>query len=338
MLTLIQLGKAVNLKMGQLRQKVQHRKREWEKEHIRRHEQEVQDFYMEKAQYEYHASKKKKKKKKKEKGGDDTASYTDGLDTQYLGDEDDEDNNGPYDREPELYIPPFPLQVSIESRIEVFHDFITELLFCIGNAIDLWPVGSQAFRDRKKFDSVTVMRSTHKAVSGGGPVDPTSKWVLGEDGKVKELKDASEVLAALGEAEPSDGAKGVTSAHLQALEEEEQEIEQAKKDLYFMQTCSSKDFVDKIIKVQGPRFKDALVRAAEEQNEEAELKRKEEQAATWAARKGKFGESAEGEGGGSDDGHHARRQPLAPELADVDLQVMEMVRTRSSNDAKALER
>ena len=56
----------------------------------------------------------------------------------------------PPEEPPELIIPPYPHHKRDEYLIETFHDMIVELLFCLGNCIDLMIIDTQEFRERKK--------------------------------------------------------------------------------------------------------------------------------------------------------------------------------------------
>ena len=77
------------------------------------------------------------------------------------------------------------------------HSFLTELMFCIGNTIDVVEIHTQAFR--RKQDSFHTVLSHEPAtnsyamgrVSGtrasiNDPVDPATGWTLRADGTVQE--------------------------------------------------------------------------------------------------------------------------------------------------------
>mgnify|MGYP000157559694 CR=1 FL=1 len=79
------------------------------------------------------------------------------------------------------------------------HSFLTELLFCIGNAIDVVEIHTQAFRRRKLVPGTSSepAYALNPGVTAGtsgiqasinNAVDPASEWTLHQDGTVRERK------------------------------------------------------------------------------------------------------------------------------------------------------
>ena len=79
------------------------------------------------------------------------------------------------------------------------HAFLTELLFCVGNTIDVVEIHTQAFRRKRDgfyaaLGHNSVMNSSATARASGiqasinDRIDPASEWMMSADGTVREKK------------------------------------------------------------------------------------------------------------------------------------------------------
>ena len=121
------------------------------------------------------------------------------------------------------------------------HYFLTELLFLVGNVVDVVEIHTQAFRQKKKANESALGSVGTGSDTGGSkvvtsfdtPIDPAAAWTLKSDGTVKEKGDL------LDEDEDEDNSD--SDAKNGKLDEEERE---------FTLQMAAEGFSDEVMRVK----------------------------------------------------------------------------------------